>query len=127
MAKIESELTFTVSGLEECEASFGSIGEALQNAHVDLEGDIESEGYEIRFRGVTIVHIQHTEAWPHFLLGLKPAAGMILFIGSLMAMLPSRATVTWRDGWPRVYCPPNDEREVEDDPTPLVPNELVPA
>jgi hypothetical protein len=105
----------------------GSIGEAAENACLDIEDIDLNESGGLAFQGMAITSMTVTWEKTCYVLRVKPAPAMFLFIGWLMANLPSSATLSWRNGWPHVYCPPNDDADFEDDPTPLVPNELVPA
>lgn len=100
-----------------------SIGEATQNAYVDIEG-IDLVDGALTFHGLPITSME--TIWDGCLCTIlvKPTSSMILFVGWLMAALPERASVVWRDGWPFVYCPPNDDCDFEDDPTPSAPDEL---
>jgi hypothetical protein len=126
MARIVTKLTCETQGLDQCKAAMRSIGDASHNAHLELSEMLDG-GDDLVFQGMAILNWSTSWQGFHGILRVKPAPAMLLFIGALMAALPLRATVTWRDGWPFVYCPPNDDRDCEDDPTPLVPNELVPA
>ena len=126
MARLVAAITTEFDGLDRCVASMGAIAESADNAHVDLD-DLGCDEGVVSFGGMKITTMSmHMADWT-MTVHIKPAPAMILFIGWLMSKLPSYATVTWRDGWPHVYCPPRDDRDHEDDPTPLVPNELVPA
>ena len=128
MARVSLSMEVEPRDFEGLRRMMESICEALGNAHFngdEIEFTSEPDGMCAMGTLIvtTSVHIQPDRAIVRF----RPAAGMILFIGWLMAILPDRATVTWRKGWPVIYCPPYDDRNREDDPTPLVPNELVPA
>lgn len=126
MARLVAELRLEWQGLDGCITSMQTIAEAMDNACLDdVELVCTSEGFT--FNGLLITTIKFDHGGNPILATVKPTASMILFIGWLMTQLPSTARVTWADGWPHVYCPPNDDRDHEDDPTPLVPNELVPA
>lgn len=127
MARVIGTLHLEHRGLDQCLASFASASEAASNAHDDLV-ELEYADGAIRFQGMALVDMgePRIEGWT-VICDVKPTAAMILFASWFMSVLPSRARVTWNSGWPTFYCPPNDDRDVEDDPTPLVPNELIPA
>jgi hypothetical protein len=118
-------LTLSHRGLDQCLASFASASEAASNAHDELI-ELEFSDGAIRFQGMALVDMgePRIEGWT-VICDVKPTAAMILFASWFMSMLPSRARVTWSNGWPLFYCPPNDDRDGEDGPTPLVPDELV--
>jgi hypothetical protein len=124
MARLVGTLTLETRGLDQCKASLESIGEAAQNAYLDLENIDVAEGGALTFNGMAVTRMETSWEGFHGVLAIKPTAGMHLFVAWLMANLPATATVAWRDGWPLVYCPPNDDGDFEDDPTPLMPNEL---
>lgn len=127
MARLVANLRCEHRGIDQCLATFASASEAAANAHNDLTGLEYADG-AIRFQGMPLIDMgePRIEGWTVF-IEVKPTAAMILFAASFMTDLPDRATVTWSGGWPTFYCPPNDDRDVEDNPTPLVPNELIPA
>jgi hypothetical protein len=122
MARLE--LTIDVVGLEDCKASFASMYEAAENACLDVE--VGENGDGIICQGMTVVAVEMQSGCPTKLT-FRPTASMILFVGWLMTKLPVRASVAWRNGWPFFYCPPYDDADYADDPTPLIPNELEPA
>lgn len=108
-----------------------SLCEAFSNAHIeDTDIDIfyceERNGVIADGMLIAVFGIAEIQA-DAILISLKPASSMVLFVGWLMTILPPRASVVWRDGWPHIHCPPNDDRDDGYDPMPLVPNELVPA
>lgn len=127
MARAIGTLRLEHRGLDQCLASFASASEAASNAYDDLI-ELEFADGAIRFQGMALVDMgePRIEGWT-VICDVKPTAAMILFAAWFMSVLPSRARLTWSNGWPTFYCPPNDDRDAEDDPTPLVPNELVPA
>jgi len=105
--------------------SFQSIAQAAANACLDLEGpDPNKDGIQIR--GLKVVSTDICRRTTEFYLTWRPTSGMILYIAWLMTVLPQRASVAWRNGWPYVECPPRDDGEYEDAPAPLDPNLLVP-
>lgn len=110
-------------GLDECLACFASASEASAHAHCELI-ELDFADGAIRFQGSALVSMEMRIEGNVVIGEVKPTAAMILFAAWFMNALPARATVTWKDGWPIFYCPPNDDRDAEDDPTPLVPNEL---
>lgn len=116
-------------GLVDFHATVESIVVALANAHADhIHLEVEtSGGQDVLFNGLRVAHFIIKIEGGFASIELKPTASMILLMNWLLVQLPSTASVTWQDGWPTLRCPPNDDREYEDDPTPLVPNELVPA
>lgn len=127
MARLITLITIEYRDQEKMLACFRGIFEALDNAHVEPEIELEIYPGGVRCNGTSVVWVCHENSGNSFVFRFKPAPGMILFVGWLMTILPSRARVIWRDGWPHIYCPPHDDRDAEVDPTPLVPNELVPA
>ncbi len=124
MAQLVATLRLEWRGLDACMASFQSIAEAASNAYVD-DIEIGGSGEGFLAMGMTIARIEIEMTRVAVLATVSPTASMILFIAAVMAKLPSTARVTWRDGWPHVTCPPNDDREGADDPAPLVPDALV--
>lgn len=114
-------------GLDQCLATFASVSEAAAHAHAELI-ELDYADGAICFQGMPLVGMgePRIEDWT-VICEVRPTAAMILFAAWFMSALPGRATVTWNGGWPIFYCPPNDDRDGEDDPTPLVPNELEPA
>lgn len=128
MARMIVQFGTEMRGLEELQASFCSAADAVTNAWIldDLEPLEEIDGI-IVWQGMSLNSLTtRIEGWTA-ICEVRPAPALILFAGWLMSVLPDRARVTWTDGWPLFYCPPNDDRDSESDPTPLVPNELVPA
>lgn len=126
MARLNGTLKIEQRGVEQCLATFASVGEAAANAH-DVLIELDYADGSIRFQGMPLVAMgePRIEDWT-VICEVKPTAAMILFASWFMSVLPSRATVTWESGWPTFYCSPNDDREAGEAPTPLVPNELVP-
>lgn len=130
MASTGLRIDIEYRDFDKCRASFQSFYESAVNADMEDCIEIEYQSYAVRWQGMALVRAEHPKQQPSktaIIMHFKPAPGMILFVGWLMTVLPSRAKATWQDGWPHVYCPPNDDRDYEDDPTPLVPNELIPA
>lgn len=118
------DLVIEMRGLERLQASFSSIGEACDNAHLDLDGHVIEETGTMTFQGMRLVNMIQSFEDGRCVMTLQPAAGLVIFIGWLMTALPSRASVIWMEGWPFVKCPPNDDCDYEDDPTPSAPEEL---
>jgi hypothetical protein len=125
MARLVGKLVIELHGIEACKASFASIAESANNACLDLDVLEWPESGGVTFNGMSIMEMGTSNS-EGMISGfrIKPTVGMILFVAWLMANLPRTATVVWRHGWPVVYCPPNDDADFEDDPTPLMPNEL---
>ncbi|HMO74077.1 MAG TPA: hypothetical protein PKD48_01905 [Sphingopyxis sp.] len=126
MARIVATLRYEHRGLDECLASFASAAEASAHAHCELI-ELDFADGAIRFQGNALVSMEMRIEGNVVIGEVKPTAAMILFAAWFMNALPARATVTWKDGWPTFYVPPNDDRETGDDPKPPAPNELVPA
>jgi len=116
-----------VRGCDEMIDFFGSISASLSNAHTDhVHLDVSHPGQFISINDQAVIALTSIRGEPGVCgIQLKPTASMILFIGWLMTQLPSRATVTWRDGWPHVYCPPNDDREDDTIPHMPIPGDLT--
>lgn len=117
-------------GIDKCEAWLCSIAAALENGHADLgdgEVELQTRNDGVYFGELRIVEIARLYGEEGVLLTLRPTASVSLFTGWLLTKLPSTARVRWIDGWPHLYCPPNDDREAEDDPAPIAPDLLVQA
>jgi hypothetical protein len=125
MARLAS-IQIVNQGLNEFGTSFASIAEAGDTAGMD-DLELSMVGQVLTFEGLGIVSINSRYKAGTITCTIKPTPNMILYIGWLMTRLPSYATVTWRDGWPHVHCPPRDDRDHEDGPAPLVPGQCVPA
>ena len=122
--KIVINLMIEVRGMDRLQASFGSIGEACENAHLCLDGHVNECNGTMAFQGMRLINMEQSFEEERCIVQISPAPAMMLFIGWLMTALPSRASVVWKNGWPFVKCPPNDDRDFEDDPTPSAPEEL---
>lgn len=126
MAAYIAEMRFSWRGLDECVASIGSIAQAANIACLDdMEIISTTDGFTAD--GLLISRIDWEIRGFEATATIRPTASMILFVAGLMAKLPSRASVEWAAGWPHVHCPPNGDRDDEIDPSPLVPDALVPA
>jgi hypothetical protein len=124
MARLVATITVEWRGLDLCTASFQSIGEACANAHFDYS-PIEAGKDGFYFQGMKVAIMEIGDWGNPIAAFIKPAPALILFIGWLMNKLPSRASVVWRNGWPHVNCPSNDDRDAEPEPTFPIPPELV--
>lgn len=118
-------------GFEICRDSIQSIIEAMDNAGLPLEDwDNDTVG-NLMLNGIQVTRFeQYFEETPEgrvFYMHIRPAAGLILFTMDLWVKMPGRAQMKWRQGWPFLYCPPNDERHTGPITDPLIPNNLVPA
>lgn len=125
-----ARLIFSVEhrGLDECLACFSSIAETADCARRDAELiEIECSEGIAKFQGMELSTIDAVTEGCKVTVMIRPTASIILFAGWFMSVLPRRATVVWKDGWPLFHCPPNDDRDGEEEPTPLVPSELIPA
>lgn len=125
-----ARLTYSVRhrGLDECLACFVSIAEAAEGARHDAELiEIECGDGIAKFQGMALSTIDAVTEPGAVTVTIRPTASIILFAAWFMSVLPSRATVVWKDGWPLFHCPPRDEGGGEDTPAPLVPSELMPA
>lgn len=126
-------LSYRIVGFDELRVTLQSIGEALDNAQAegdDIELTIDAEFEAVLANGMAIAGVGRSngvEGDVSFIFTIKPTASMVLFIAHVMTLLPSRARVEWIGGWPIIHCPPHDDRDAENDPTPLFPNELEPA
>lgn len=125
-----SRITYRVEhrGLDECLACFSSIAETAERARRDAELiEIECGEGIAKFQGMALSTIDAVTEGGTVTVTIKPTASIILFAGWFMSALPRRATVVWKDGWPLFHCPPNDDRDGEDEPAPMAPSELMPA
>jgi hypothetical protein len=119
-------LTLSLSVPEGYTRMLESLGEAQANSHFDGEIDIQSDRGGLTHKGVTIVRFGKARSTCSALIfGIQPGVGLPLFAANILALLPPRASVEWDGAWPVFKCPPNDDRGFEDDPTPLVPDELI--
>lgn len=131
MAKRDQRtIQFRMIGFDELALTLASICEALANAYVeafDIEIDYCDRRQAITWNDMAVTSMDSGVDKENCRLVIRPTASMLLFIGYIMTLLPSRARVIWSNGWPIISCPPRDDRDVIDDPTPPVPNQLEPV
>lgn len=123
MASVRGELRLETRGMADCELSLKSIREAACNAYLD-DIPLDCADAALHFEGMAITEFRTWIDDCTAIVEIRPTASMILFIGWLMTQLPSRASVHWRNGWPFVHCPPNEDRDHKDSPMPRAPDEL---
>lgn len=113
-------------GFDACLASVVSIGEALNNAHVDdCIVDLRADREGMWFAGMLIARMS-VSVESSCVVAIRPTPSMILFAAWLMTRLPARASLRWVDGWPHIHCSPSDDRDGhEDTPGPHSPGNLM--